>query len=78
MKIVLSLVCHLFLLQLAYLYSLWSVSAPPSYNESVFGKVNVKDEDDSEHTRGDLDYAPVYTYYDWGHHPTPMSGDGKQ
>lgn len=49
---------------------------PPSYNESVFGKVNVKDDDDSEHTRGDLDYAPVYTYYDWGHHPTTM-GDGK-
>ena len=57
---------------------LLSFSAPPSYNKSVFGKVNVKDEDDNEHTRGNLDYAPVYTYYDWGHHPTPMSGDGKQ
>ncbi|KAK7473577.1 hypothetical protein BaRGS_00035180 [Batillaria attramentaria] len=42
---------------------------PPSYSESVFGKVNVKDEDDSDHTRGNLDYAPVYPYYDWGHQP---------
>ncbi|KAK7473588.1 hypothetical protein BaRGS_00035191 [Batillaria attramentaria] len=49
---------------------------PPSYSESVFGKVNVKDEDDSDHMHGNLDYAPVYPYYDWGHQPTIM-GDGK-
>ena len=53
----------------------FSVPAPPSYNESVFGRVNVKDDDDDEHTRGNLDYAPAYTYYDWGHHPTTMSGN---
>ncbi|KAL5005445.1 hypothetical protein ScPMuIL_018901 [Solemya velum] len=38
---------------------------PPSYSECVFGKVNIKDENDSDHTRGDLNYAPVYTYYNW-------------
>ncbi|XP_041373505.1 arrestin domain-containing protein 3-like [Gigantopelta aegis] len=43
---------------------------PPSYSECVFGKVNIKDEGDDEHTRGNLDYAPVYTYYDWGHTPS--------
>ncbi|XP_025077865.1 uncharacterized protein LOC112554340 [Pomacea canaliculata] len=47
---------------------------PPSYNECVFGKVNVKEEDDNEHTRGALDFAPVYTYYDWGYQPTTMNG----
>ncbi|KAL8602260.1 hypothetical protein ACOMHN_022773 [Nucella lapillus] len=47
----------------------------PSYNESVFGKVNVKDDDDNDHTRGNLEYAPVYPYYDWGHHPTTMAGN---
>lgn len=48
--------------------------APPSYSECVFGKVNVKDEGDSQYTRGVLEFAPVYTYYDWGHQPTTMSG----
>lgn len=53
---------------------LFFFSAPPSYNECVFGKVNVKEEDDNEHTRGALDFAPVYTYYDWGYQPTTMNG----
>ncbi|XP_056022796.1 arrestin domain-containing protein 17-like isoform X2 [Ostrea edulis] len=38
---------------------------PPSYSECVFGKTNIREEDDSEHTRGEMDYAPAYTYYDW-------------
>lgn len=38
---------------------------PPSYQECVFGKVGVADEDDNEHTGGDKDFAPSYTYYDW-------------
>lgn len=41
------------------------VAAPPSYSECVFGKTNIREEDDSEHTRGEMDYAPAYTYYDW-------------
>ncbi|XP_076472508.1 arrestin domain-containing protein 3-like [Babylonia areolata] len=48
---------------------------PPSYNECVFGKVNIKDDEDNDHTRGNMDYAPVYPYYDWGHQPTTMSGN---
>lgn len=50
----------------------FSISAPPSYSECVLGKVNVKDEDDNEYTHGVLEYAPVYTYYDWGYQPTAM------
>ncbi|XP_022332250.1 arrestin domain-containing protein 17-like [Crassostrea virginica] len=38
---------------------------PPSYNECVFGKSNIKEEDDSEYTQGQMDFAPAYTYYDW-------------
>ena len=38
--------------------------APPSYVQSVFGKVDIRDDGD-EHTRGDLNYAPVYPYYNW-------------
>lgn len=40
-------------------------AAPPSYNECVFGKSNIKEEDDSEYTQGQMDFAPAYTYYDW-------------
>ncbi|XP_062620954.1 arrestin domain-containing protein 3-like isoform X2 [Saccostrea cucullata] len=45
--------------------SIMSDLPPPSYNECVFGKTNIREEDDSEHTRGEMDYAPAYTYYDW-------------
>nr|XP_022332254.1 arrestin domain-containing protein 3-like [Crassostrea virginica] len=38
---------------------------PPSYNECVFGKTNIKDEEDTEYTQGQMDFAPAYTYYDW-------------
>ncbi|KAK6180221.1 hypothetical protein SNE40_012413 [Patella caerulea] len=39
---------------------------PPSYAECVFGKVNIRDENDDEHTRGNMEYAPpAYTYYNW-------------
>ncbi|KAK6180223.1 hypothetical protein SNE40_012415 [Patella caerulea] len=41
---------------------------PPSYAECAFGKVNIREESDNEHTRGNLDYAPVYTYYNWNQH----------
>eukprot|EP00058_Branchiostoma_floridae_P017640 XP_002603129.1 hypothetical protein BRAFLDRAFT_199194 [Branchiostoma floridae] len=44
-------------------------TAPPSYMQSVFGASNIKDDDDNEHTRGTMDYAPKYTYYDWSQHP---------
>ena len=51
-----------------------SFSAPPTYTESVLGKVNVKEDDDNEHTRGNMEWAPAYTYYDWGFKPTTMEG----
>lgn len=41
---------------------------PPSYAECVFGKVAIAEDDDNEYTKGDRDFAPVYTYYDWSKH----------
>ncbi|XP_071108217.1 arrestin domain-containing protein 3-like isoform X1 [Haliotis cracherodii] len=38
---------------------------PPSYAESVFGTVDIKDDADTKYTKGDMNYAPVYTYYNW-------------
>ncbi|XP_035658878.1 arrestin domain-containing protein 3-like [Branchiostoma floridae] len=42
---------------------------PPAYMQSVFGANNIRDDDDNEYTRGTLDYAPKYPYYDWSQHP---------
>lgn len=36
-----------------------------TFAESAMGRVNTKDEDDTEHTSGNTEYAPVYTYYNW-------------
>ncbi|KAK6180227.1 hypothetical protein SNE40_012419 [Patella caerulea] len=41
---------------------------PPSYAESAFGKVNIREESDNEHTRGNMEFAPVYSYYNWNQH----------
>ena len=41
------------------------ISAPSAYAESAFGRVNAAEEDDNEHTQGNLNFAPVYTYYKW-------------
>ena len=49
---------------------LW-LAAPPSYAECVFGKVNIKEENDNEYTKGDLSYAPVYNYYSWDQQSRP-------
>ena len=35
----------------------------------MFGSVAVKDDGDSSHVRGRLDYAPLYTYYNWNQAP---------
>lgn len=37
--------------------------APPSYEECVFGRVFIKDDDDNDQTMGQLDFAPVYPTY---------------
>ncbi|KAK6179157.1 hypothetical protein SNE40_011577 [Patella caerulea] len=52
-------------------------SPPPSYADCVFGKVNIKEEEDNEYTGGNLDFAPKYTYYNWGHQPSvpPLDND---
>ncbi|KAK3780535.1 hypothetical protein RRG08_032010 [Elysia crispata] len=44
---------------------------PPSYGECVTGRVDIRDQSDA-HTYGDLSYAPVYTYYNWGHTPAAL------
>ncbi|VDI06184.1 Hypothetical predicted protein [Mytilus galloprovincialis] len=38
---------------------------PPSYAECVFGKTDMHDEDDNEHTKGQMSYAPAYPYYNF-------------
>ncbi|XP_046380703.2 arrestin domain-containing protein 3-like isoform X3 [Haliotis rufescens] len=46
---------------------------PPSFSESAFGTVNIKDDDDTEYTKGDMNYAPVYAYYNWGQTAQPSA-----
>jgi hypothetical protein len=38
-------------------------AAPPSYEESVFGRVEIRDENDDEHTSGQMGWAPSYPVY---------------
>ncbi|CAL1533646.1 unnamed protein product [Lymnaea stagnalis] len=51
--------------------------APPSYNECITGRYNMLEEGDDKHTRGNMEYAPVYTYYNWGHTPGVMPAQSK-
>ena len=51
------------------LLQLFSLLAPPSYESCVFGAVGVKDDADSKYVQGRLDYAPLYTYYNWNQAP---------
>ncbi|KAJ8302419.1 hypothetical protein KUTeg_018815 [Tegillarca granosa] len=50
------------------------IIAPPSYEECVFGKVNVRDENDDEHTSGQMAWAPAYPFYDWSQHSSQTYG----
>lgn len=43
----------------------FSLTATPTYSESVFGRTSIKEKGDSEKTRGDMNFAPAYAYYDW-------------
>ncbi|XP_046549336.1 arrestin domain-containing protein 3-like [Haliotis rubra] len=45
----------------------------PTYAESTFGKVNIRDVDDTEYTKGDTDYAPMYAYYNEGSRAEPSA-----
>eukprot|EP00918_Siedleckia_nematoides_P077365 GHVU01169182.1.p1 GENE.GHVU01169182.1~~GHVU01169182.1.p1 ORF type:complete len:404 (+),score=39.83 GHVU01169182.1:29-1213(+) len=55
---------------------------PPSYGESVFGKTNIREEDDNDYTKGQMDYAPVYPFYNVGNNasapPPPAYPSGIQ
>ncbi|CAL1540948.1 unnamed protein product [Lymnaea stagnalis] len=51
---------------------------PPSYNECITGRYNTCDTGDDEHTRGNMEYAPVYTFYNWGHALGPMPVQSKK
>ena len=35
----------------------------------MFGAVGVRDDEDSSYVQGRLDYAPLYTYYNWNQAP---------
>ena len=58
-----------------------SITAPMSYGTSAFGNTDCKDEEDNEHTRGELAWAPNYTFYTWdpppGAPPAPPQGTSK-
>lgn len=41
------------------------LSATPSYNQSILGPTNIRGENQGEHTQGQLDFTPTYTYYNW-------------
>ena len=44
----------------------------------MFGKSDVRDEDDNQYTRGDLSWSPTYAYYTWdppaGTQLSPLQG----
>ena len=40
-------------------------TAPPTYRECVFGKVDTRDLPDDENVTGNTMFVPYYTYYDW-------------
>jgi len=48
--------------------------ALPTYEECVMGKVQIKEEKDSDYVRGNLVWAPMYTTYQF---PTGPAGDGR-
>ncbi|KAK7451817.1 hypothetical protein BaRGS_00039809 [Batillaria attramentaria] len=39
------------------------VTGPPSYEESMFGEVSIRDKDDSDTTEGTLTFTPRYSFY---------------
>lgn len=45
-----------------------ALGPPPSYNECVFGRTAIHDDDDDEHTAREESWAPAYPYYDWDQH----------
>ncbi|KAH9523032.1 Arrestin domain-containing protein 3 [Bulinus truncatus] len=45
---------------------------PPSYLECVTGRYDIRDREDDKYVKGQLDYAPVYPYYNWGHIPNGL------
>ncbi|XP_046581080.1 arrestin domain-containing protein 3-like [Haliotis rubra] len=49
--------------------------SPPSYEECVFGRVNIKDKDDTDYTQGDLVFTPMYAYYDMADHTKDDTDD---
>ena len=41
------------------------ISASPSYNEFILGSTHIGNEEGGEHTQGQVDFTPTYTYYNW-------------
>ena len=49
---------------------LYPVPSPSSYKECLlFGRVSIKDKEDTEHTQGDFIFTPLYAFYS----PLPTS-----
>ena len=41
------------------------------------GKVDIHEEGDNQYTHGDMNYAPIYTYYSWNQNPGQGQGQGQ-
>jgi len=50
-------------IKLPFIRSKWSLLAPPSYEEAVFGGGTIQDETDDENTTGPTSFSPRYPYY---------------
>ena len=46
--------------------------APPAYREVVTGSVDFSKQDEKAQVYGPTNFAPTYTYYDWGHTPAGL------
>ncbi|XP_067666559.1 arrestin domain-containing protein 3-like [Haliotis asinina] len=46
---------------------------PPSYAECMFGTVTIQNDCENDHAQRDLDFTPMYAYYNWGDTTRPSS-----
>ena len=41
----------------------FSLAVPPSYEQSFNGKFHIREDHDTDYTRGDMSWAPSYPFY---------------
>lgn len=58
-----------YIIAIWYYFYFLPFSAPPSYEECFGGRSNIKEETDNDFTKGEMEFAPRYTYYDLSQQP---------